>query len=150
MRISLHQLVPLLLLAGCASVPKAAPDLDASAKAFEAPAGKSRIYIYRTMDWHRGGVGVAYSIAVDGKVLGATAPGTYLVADVDPGRRVVSALWPNGASVVNVESTTGAVYFVRSYVSWKVSALTGPGLQLVDETEGRKAVLKCSLAMPLQ
>jgi hypothetical protein len=62
----------------------------------------------------------------------------------------VSALWSYGASVVNVESTTGAVHFVRSYVSWKVSALGGPGLQLVEETEGRKAVLKCSLAMPLQ
>jgi len=72
----------LLGLGGCASVKQAPAGEDASAKRFEAPAGLSRIYIYRNEFL---GTLVGLDLSVDGQVAGTTKGKTFVIADVPPG-----------------------------------------------------------------
>src|SRR5947208_11453220 len=78
-----------LAVAGCASVPTAAPELQAVALTFKPSPGMARIYVYRA----GGAFGGAskLSVAIDSQIVGRTAAGTYLMVEVAPGPHRVSA-----------------------------------------------------------
>src|SRR2546421_12278110 len=83
-----------LAVAGCASVPTAAPELQAVALTFKPSPGMARIYVYRA----GGAFGGAskLSVAIDSQVVGRTAAGTYMMVEGAPGPHRVSA--PTGAN----------------------------------------------------
>ncbi len=139
-----HRLfAPLLLfLAGCASVPLAPPLDDSTAKHFQSSATQATIYIFRD----EGFIGSArtFPVLLDGLPVGATAPKTFLMITVPPGRHRLKSTELKTTSM-ELETQVGGIYFVRhtplvdSRGAWGV-------LELVPEDLGRKGVLECKLA----
>lgn len=76
-------ILPVALLGGCASTPQAAEGRDAEAKQFISHPATAAIYIYRSDRDEWDGDSVLY---VDGRLIGATLPGTYFRVDVRPGK----------------------------------------------------------------
>lgn len=129
------------LVSGCASVPMASPDMDAKAKQFRVPPGKSRIYVYRNENL--GGV-IKIVITLDGKVVGSTAPKTYFALDVAPGKHELACLAENNASL-SVSVPAGKPVFVWQEMkmgTWSPRC----ALNLVGDQAGRDGVLESSLA----
>ncbi len=80
---SVTLLLATMILAACASVPMDSLQNDEDAKQFAVPAIGARIYIYRDENF---GSAIKVPVSVDGKVIGQSAPKTYFVSDVDPGK----------------------------------------------------------------
>ena len=130
-------------LAGCASVPMASLQADASAKEFRVKPGHSNIYLYRNEGF---GGAVAMTVSLDGKVMGRTAAHTYFVWEVDPGNHEIASHTENTAKLT-LETKEGRNYYVWQEVKM---GMWQPGSQLheVSEEEGRKGVRECKLAAP--
>jgi hypothetical protein len=130
-----------LLVSGCASVPMADSSADTAAKAFTAPAGRSRIYVYRNETL---GAALTMDVFVNGRRLGQTGARTYLVADVPPGAHKILGKAEN-ESMVELSTVAGRTYFVWQEV--KMGLMSGRNLlQVVDEKTGRAGVLESNLA----
>ena len=116
-------------------MPIASQHQNAHALEFRAEAGKGAIYIYR----QQGAAGGrdACPVYLDGRLLGYNSPGTFLIATVSPGPRVVSA----GVSQVMVTATAGGVYFVRARVAINAASITS--LRLVSSEEGKQGIKQC-------
>lgn len=96
------------LLVGCASVPLASADKDASAKAFTADAGKAALYIYRNESF---GAAIPMTVAVNGKTLGQSAAQTYFRLSLPPGRYKVESHAENVAELT-LEVLADRIYYV--------------------------------------
>ncbi|MDW8308470.1 MAG: DUF2846 domain-containing protein [Verrucomicrobiales bacterium] len=127
-----------MLLGGCASVPMTSASLDSEAKTFTPPPGKANIYVNRG-----GGLGTAVTVQVilDGRVVGALAPNTYMLLSVPPGEHVLST--GAGAEKVEIQklnAEAGKNYFYRVSLAmgWVMARVH---LRPMTEEEGRKAVL---------
>jgi hypothetical protein len=75
------------LLAGCVSAPKASPQLEAEAKSFFVPAGKSKIYIIRPSAF---GLAALFQVAVHGKIIGGLPAESFVAAGVESGSHNVT------------------------------------------------------------
>jgi hypothetical protein len=76
-----------MLLAACASVPVASPEMDMKAKNMTPPPGKALLYVYRGAVFVSSAV--LFEIGVDGQAVGQLAEKTYLTVVVEPGRHRV-------------------------------------------------------------
>ena len=137
-------LAAVIFLAGCAaSVPLAPKEADADAKQF-APAGDGgNLYIVR-----RGGsVGMAIlcTVAVDNKLEGGLAVGTYRVLQLPPGRVSVSAFGNESQDTATINVPAGGNVFVEVFekTGWASARF---GLKKLTEEAGRKVVTKSRLA----
>src|SRR6266699_2227505 len=101
-------------IGACASVPKAGSDLVASAKSFTPTPGRARIYVMRTKSMI--GAALAQTVIVDGRIIGTTGPGTFLMTEVDPGPHVVSAAAQGNAQAQQVDAEAGQCYFVKMWL----------------------------------
>jgi hypothetical protein len=136
----------LLGLSGCASVPTVDSAVSNQTKSFEAPKeGNSGIYIYREDSI----VGAALKkyVYVDGECIGETAPGVFFYHEVkgneDHKLSTESEFSENHLTIFTEE---GRNYFVNQYI--KVGVFVGgAGLELVDESKGKKEVLKVDMAV---
>ncbi len=81
-------LLLVILLAGCASVPQASRERDAEAKRYLTHPHFATLYVYRN-DAFAGTASEDAVLHVDGRIIGATLPGTYFRIDVRPGDRVL-------------------------------------------------------------
>ena len=101
------------LLGGCASTPEAGRDRDALAKEFLSHPSAATIYVYRSQFNHLDADTVLY---VDGRLIGATRPGTFFRLDVQPGRHVL-----HGTGIdlgeYQLETRPGHVYYVSHEVN---------------------------------
>jgi len=131
--------------AGCASVQMASPQADAEAKRFTVPAGKSRIYVYRN---ERLGGAIKIALALDGRMMGQTAPKTYFAWDVAPGKHEIMCSGENNVRLTVDAPSGGAVYVWQEMKMGTWSA--GCALNLVDGSTGRSGVMDCSLAQGMQ
>jgi hypothetical protein len=130
-----------LFAAGCASIPMADQAADKAAKAFTAPPGKSRIYVYRNESF---GAAITMDVFIDGRKLGQTVARTYLVADVDPGPHKIMGKSEN-EHLVDLTTVAGRVYFIWQEV--KMGLLYARNLlQVVDDKAGQAGVLESNLA----
>lgn len=130
----------LLGLGGCASVKQAPAGEDASAKRFEAPAGLSRIYIYRNEFL---GTLVGLDLSVDGQVAGTTKGKTFVIADVPPGDHEIVSKGEN-THQLRISTQIGQPSFVWQEV--KMGLLSaGSRLHAVDAATGRAGVNESSL-----
>ena len=66
-----------LLLSGCASVPMAAFGEENEAKTFSIKSDTAKVYVYRTSSFT--GSAVALQVSVDGRIVGTTGVGTFLM-----------------------------------------------------------------------
>ncbi|MCV2365683.1 DUF2846 domain-containing protein [Paucibacter sp. DJ1R-11] len=130
----------LLGLGGCASVKQAPAGEDASVKRFEAPAGLSRIYIYRNEFL---GTLVGLDLSVDGQVAGTTKGKTFVIADVPPGEHEIVSKGEN-THQLRISTQIGQPSFVWQEV--KMGLLSaGSRLHAVDAATGRAGVNESSL-----
>lgn len=135
------------LFAGCASVPMASKDMDAQAKTFVAPANDtSRVYIFRD---HGLGSAIKKVVSIDGGPLFKSAVSTYAYKDVVPGKHTISTESEFGDNTLDVTAEPGKLLFVRNYIKMGVF-VGGANLEVVSESEGKKAVEECFLAVPLE
>jgi hypothetical protein len=130
-------------LSGCASVPKAAPALDVEAKSFTPSPGKARLYVVRPSSMV--GSAVALHVVVDGRELGSTSRGTYLMTEVEPGEHTIGSKTMENSDQEKVAADAGHSYFFvikpkMGFISARV------GMTAVSEDEGRKEVEKATRA----
>lgn len=130
----------LLGLGGCASIKTAPAGEDSAAKRFEAPAGLSRIYIYRNEFL---GTLVGLDLSVDGQVAGTTKGKTFVIADVPPGEHEIVSKGEN-THQLRISTQVGQPSFVWQEV--KMGLLSaGSRLHAVDAATGRAGVNESSL-----
>ena len=97
-------------LGGCASVPEAAPERDAEAKRFETRAGAAALYVFRN-DFASSARLEDSVLYVDGRLVGATLPGTFFRVDVTPGTRELHG-YGYDAGNLRIRAREGEVHFV--------------------------------------
>lgn len=131
----------LVLLGGCASVPMASKDHDAQAKEFTVQKNQSNIYLYRNENI---GGAIAIPVMIDGRVAGKTAAKTYFLWSVPPGKHEIVSMGEN-TEKITLDTKAGKNYFVWQEIKmgmWQPRTL----LHVMNEEDGRKAVMECSLA----
>lgn len=135
-----------LLAAGtsaCVSIPRAAPEHDRAAKTFAPPPGKANLYVFRDESM---GAAVKMSVILDGRILGDSGSGTYVLAAIDPGPHRVVSKAPEADAVLDFTAEADKNVFVWQEVKMGVfSARTA--LHLVDEKSGRERVATCELVL---
>ena len=113
---------------------------DEAAKTFEVVEDRSNIYIYRNENF---GGAIKMPVVLDDKIVGDTAPKTFILKTVDPGEHVVVSKTENDASLA-FTTEAGKNYFVWQEV--KMGLWTARSkLHLVDEATGRDGVNECKL-----
>jgi hypothetical protein len=102
-------LLMLLILSGCASVPMASPEHDAYAKNFTVVKDQSRIYLFRNENL---GSAVRITVALDGKIMGQTAPKTYFYWNVAPGIHEVSCMSSEANDSIRFTAEAGEPVYI--------------------------------------
>ena len=128
-------------LSGCASVPMASLEMDAEAKKYIVPPGKSSIYLYRNEVI---GGAISMPVSLDGKIVGKTGPKTYFKWDVSPGEHEIASHTEN-TSTISINAIAGKIHFIWQEVKmglWTARSL----LQEVSASEGEKGVNESKLA----
>lgn len=127
-----------LLVASCASTPQAPRSRDTEAKAFEAYPGAATVYVYRSPFNHEDQDSVLY---IDGRLIGATLPGTYFKINVPPGRHTLHG---TGVDIgqITLDMRPGTLYFVD------LAVIAGHSrFQSVAPAEGRQQVVGCCVLL---
>lgn len=122
----------LMALTGCATAKMATPESDAAAKRFVVPEGKANLYVARSGGSYA--PTTSFNVVVDGKVIGAISPGTFLLVAIDPGTHAVAATSIEGSSRASFEAVAGKNYFFEVTASGSgPMASPGVGLVLLEE-----------------
>ncbi len=129
-----------LIISGCASVPMADAEKDATAKTFTVKPGKANIYLYRDETI---AASIKMDVSLDGQPIGQTVYNSFLLAEVNPGNHKISSEAEN-TSTVDILAEEGKNYYVWQEVKMGV-LLARNGLQIVDVETGKKGVLECRL-----
>lgn len=140
-------LVPIVLAAGCASVPMESADKDTAAKSFAVAPGKANIYVYRNETY---GAAIKMPVVLNGRLVGDTASKTYFKLEVAPGAHTILSKTEND-STVNLQAVAGRNYYLWQEVKMGLFAARSD-LRQVDETVGKAGVMECNLiqALPYQ
>jgi hypothetical protein len=137
--------VAALFLGGCASVPMASVEQDASAKTFAVKPDKANIYVYRNETF---GAAVKMPVALNGKLVGDTAAKTFLALEVAPGTHTLVSKTENDATL-SLNALPGKNYFVWQEVKMGAFAARS-ALQLVEDSVGKAGVAECKLIEPVK
>jgi hypothetical protein len=134
----------LSLFAGCASVPMEGGDKTASVKEFSPPTdGNAGLYIYRSGTF---GGALKKDVWVDGVCVGETAPNVFFYKEVQGNQEhkisTESEFSPND---LLIQTRSGRNYFIRQYIKMGLF-VGGANLELVNEAEGKKAVIGLDMA----
>jgi hypothetical protein len=124
----------LLLLAACASTPQASREDDVRAKEFEAHPSASTIYVYRSEFDSVDENSVLY---MDGRLIGATLPGTFFRIYAVPGHHVLHGIAADLGQLA-LDTMAGELYFVSLAVVGGHSRF-----QAVSEQVGQQRVRAC-------
>jgi len=133
----------MLLVSCAATVPLTTKELDAEGKLFSPPNDKANLYVVRGSGL--AAHGVLFQVIMDGEIIGAVAPATYLLIEVEPGNHKVSVIAEQNQELVEVEAETRRNYFVE--VRPKVGLTSGHvSVVALDDTTGRALVEKTKRA----
>ena len=124
----------ILLVAGCASTPQTSHEQDTDAKQFGTHPNAGTIYVYRTEFDHLEDQTVLYA---NGRLIGATLPGTYFRLDLPPGRHLLHGIAADTGRIT-LDTRIGELYFVELTV---VEAQSN--FRLVSDEVGRSRIVKC-------
>jgi hypothetical protein len=97
-----------LALAACASTPQASREADLRAKEFETHPSASTIYVYRSEFNRFDDDSVLY---IDGRLIGATLPGTFFRIHAVPGHHVLHGTGVDMGNI-SLDTAAGELYFV--------------------------------------
>lgn len=131
-----------IALMGCASVPMGDTKQDAALKAFQVPADKAGIYVYRNESM---GAAVKMDVIIDGQNIGETAANTYMYREVAPGKHTIASKAEN-TDTVEVDLKPGTLTFIWQEVKMGFM-FARTKLNIVGEQEGKKGVLETKLAV---
>jgi hypothetical protein len=132
-------------LGACASVPMAGPSANADGKRFDPPPpGQSALYLYRSSVL---GSEVVFSLSDNQQPIGSLANGTWIRADVAPGRHVITCSVPSYAPLTQTPAQAAAVDLAPGEIRF-LEVDVWPGLPLnprcvateVSVDKGRAAV----------
>jgi hypothetical protein len=132
-------IVGLLALAvGCASVPTTDSAANAEAKKFQPEPGTASIYLCR----HGAGIGdtLVAQTQLDGQMIGALAPNTFLMVSVTPGHHTLTVLGPTNTEQLPVDVVAGNVYFFDVSIQWAGPGMRHRHIEAMSDADGRKAV----------
>lgn len=105
------------------------------------PNGKSLVYIVRPSIY---GFAVGFKVSVNGQYLGDTHGKSYLYCILNPGDQTITNSAENNTSVT-LRTEPDKTYFLKQKV--ETGLLTARAeLELLNETDGRKALMKCGLS----
>ncbi len=130
-------LVAVALCAGCASVPLADPQADASGKRFAPAPNQAQVYVSRTS---LVGAAMPMELALDGTPLGSLGYKTYQVVTVDPGpHRLSVRMQDRGGSTRDLVVAAGRNYYFTACFSM-TAADGGIVCEPLTEEEGQARV----------
>lgn len=135
-------LLPLFLsitFVGCASVPKANPQLAQQAKQLSDPTnGHAAIYVYRSNSIV--GAALKKDVWIDGECLGETARGTFFLKEVLGNQEhTISTESEFSPNHLVLKTEAGKRYFIQQSI--KPGVVTGgANLKQVDSATGEKAI----------
>lgn len=127
-------------LAGCASVPMGSPQQDSALKQFNAPAGKTGLYVYRNETF---GSAITLKVKLDNAALGTTALHTYLYKEVAPGKHTLASEGDDLGLVIDAKP--GKNVYVWQEIKMGFASARSK-LHLMDEAAGQNGVRECKLA----
>jgi len=99
------------VLTSCASVSKAPSEHSEAAKAFEAPAGRGVVYLYRK--GRAVGAALSTQIKINGQDAGGTGPGTFFRWELRPGAYTFLASTSESSATVELQVEAGKLYFIE-------------------------------------
>jgi hypothetical protein len=130
----------LAALAGCASVPQAPPERDAQAKRFLTHPGYATLYVFRN-DFPAGPEAQDNTLYVNGRIIGATLPGTFFRIELRPGAHLLHGDGPDTGSL-----KLGAAADEITFVAMNV--LNGHSyFRRVAPDAARREILRCCVLM---
>ena len=136
-------IISVFLLSGCASVPMASMEQDATAKKFSQPAAdKAGLYVFRNTFV---GQALKKTVSLDGAIIGETANKIFFYKEITPGSHTLSTESEFSDNVITFQADGGKNYFSEQYIKMGVF-VGGAGLKMVPEEEGKRKVLECGLA----
>jgi hypothetical protein len=131
------------LLSGCASVPMASDEQDATLKAFPQPTGNNAgLYVFRNTF---GGQALKKTISVDGSIIGETANKVYFYREITPGQHTLSTESEFSDNSTTFQAASGINYFAEQEIKMGVF-VGGADVKMVSEEDGKREVLECKLA----
>jgi hypothetical protein len=129
-----------VFLASCVSLQDASPREVQLASGAPSP-GKAKLFVYRPSRLLSGAI--VHRVYVDGRLLGSTASGTFLVTEIEPGRHMITA----GADQHELNAVAGQTYYYNQTVWYAMyDPSTATGLEQVSESVGREGVRQCKQA----
>jgi hypothetical protein len=127
-----HHVLPVLLLAACATGPRATPQADADARLYRAAPDKAVVYLIRDYGYV---FATGVKVTVDGKDMGETYPGSYFRWELPPGEHVIVSLTEPPATL-SLNTAPGGIYYVWQDIH--VGFLRAHSeLRVVDQTTTR-------------
>lgn len=126
--------------AGCASVPQATPVRDAEAKRYLTHPNAATLYIFRN-DFPAGTASEDTVLHVDGRIIGASLPGTYFRVDVRPGDRLLHG-YGYDQGRLKVSTRSGEITFVSLNVMGGTSRFA-----VVSPEAGKREIARCCALM---
>jgi Protein of unknown function (DUF2846) len=128
----------LALAVGCATVPTTDSTANADARKFQPGAGMASIYLCR----HAAGFGdmLVAQTQLDGLMIGALAPNTYLLVSVAPGQHTLGVVGPTNAEQVTVDAAAGSVYFFDVSISWAGPGIRHRHIKAISDSDGESQV----------
>ena len=130
---------PVLLLAGCASVPDAPAAQQARAAGFRPPPGKAFVYVFRPSRLAQ--AGTLSELTLDARKFGTLSPKTYLCAAVKPGPHELKVIAFFETVSRSFDAEADRLYFFQVAPKKDRWILTP-----VPETAAREELAKCRLS----
>ena len=137
--------VTVSLTTGCTSVPMESKEKSELAKQYNSPSeGKAGLYVYRSGSF---GGALKKDVWLNGKCVGETAPNMFFYEEIEGNaEHKVSTESEFSSNDLLVKTESGKNYFISQYIKMGIF-VGGAGVELVDETKGKKQVSKLDMAI---
>ena len=129
--------VSILALSGCASTPQASRERDAEAKEFNARPDATTIYVYRDDFAAEELSSQSPVLYVDGRLIGATLPGTFFRFTVRAGEHLLHG-YGYDQGTLTLDTRSGEIYFVSLQATGGNSHFS-----TVAPDTGKQDILRC-------
>jgi len=130
-----------IILSGCSSVPPASSDFERKAQSYTQPPNLASLYVYRSNSFL--GASVLYNISLDHNDFGTLGTGTYLFANIVPGKHSIRAN-TSGVSQVKItkfNAMAGKLYFFKIEPAWN-----SLNIEIIEDSKGREQIGKYTLS----
>ncbi|MGA3067397.1 MAG: DUF2846 domain-containing protein [Tepidisphaeraceae bacterium] len=126
------------IAAACAHVQTMDSSADAQAKKFQPDAGMASIYFSRPSNGF--GDTLVAQILLDGQMIGALAPNTYILESVYPGHHTLTVFGPTNSEQVDCQAIAGSNYFYNVTIVWAGPMIRHRHIEPMSDSDGRAAV----------